>query len=86
MVRAPLYQLPERVDFLSERPDADVVVVGLLADDAEVFRQGIDQQLLVRERLPVRFGLLIEAGRHRFERFGQRRTRLRGIGHRADLG
>src|SRR6516225_7295853 len=36
----------------------------LSPDDAEVFRQRINEEFLVRERLAVRFGLLIETGVH----------------------
>ena len=67
-----LHELPQRVDFLRERAHADVVVVHFLADDAQVFRQVVDQQLLSANGFPVGVGLLIEAGVDGLERLGQR--------------
>jgi hypothetical protein len=64
--------VPPDADLLGERTDADVVVVQLLADDADVVGQVVDHELLIGERLARRLGLLIQPRVDRLERLGDR--------------
>jgi hypothetical protein len=63
--------LPHRIDLLSQRADAHVVVVHLLADDAQVVGKILGAKFLLGEGAAVGLGLLIDARVHRLERFVQ---------------
>jgi hypothetical protein len=64
-------RLPHRLQFLRHRRQAHVRVVGLLAKNADAFRDIVDEQLLVGERLAVRPGLVVDLRRHGLEGVGQ---------------
>jgi hypothetical protein len=69
-----LDRLTQGIDFLREGRDPDVVVVHFFANDPQVAREIVDNQLLIGESLSGRIGLLIKACVHGLQRFCQRRV------------
>jgi len=64
------------VDLLAERADPDIVVIELLADDADIVGEVVDNQFLVSKPLTVRVGLLVDLGIERFDGLGDRSEQI----------